>query len=240
MTCFVPATYADLILLLQTSDVKPVQGSEPEVESPNNLNRSEELFVTPTFRVRASSWDTPPGPARRSNSSRARTGSMDSNRSPHRPLPSHIQRLRTEFLQSRLSPPHPPPKSSNSQELTQTSDVSFSPVTFPIYIYDCPLAGIMDALIQKENSAALGNDVYLDRTMPLDEYRIPETTEEISINHSRDQTTFSNEESDNLSNNSNNKTSKQNPADALAGNIYINIYATYMIHNTLTTPLFSY
>jgi len=145
-----------------------------------------EVSNDPPFRMRASSWDTV---TKRANESldRIRTGSMDSKVKIRHPFIGPSLRLRdvsTDVEESKGRPvkcPSTMPPKSTTKPPNLSTDLNsehihlhvpkFGAITLPVYVYDCPLAVLMDVLVYRDTDNVSGNkmckDIYQDRTFKL-------------------------------------------------------------------------
>lgn len=145
-----------------------------------------EVTSDPPFRMRASSWDTVTKNAKDSLD-RIRTGSMDSKIKIRRPFTGPSLRLRdaaTDVEESKghhvkypftasqkitSAPPNPSPDLNSGHVLLHVP--KYGALTLPIYVYDCPLAMLMDVLVYRDIDDESGNkvckDIYQDRTFKL-------------------------------------------------------------------------
>lgn len=155
-----------------------------------------EVSNDPPFRMRASSWDTV---TKRANESldRIRTGSMDSKVKIRHPFVGPSLRLRdvsTDVEESKGRPvkyPSTMPQKSTTKPPNLSPDLNsdhvhlrvpkFGAITLPVYVYDCPLAVLMDVLVYRDTDSESGNkickDIYQDRT-----FKLPNV-----LNHSQNQ-----------------------------------------------------
>jgi hypothetical protein len=152
--------------------------------SPLSFDQPEVTNSTP-FRMRASSWDTV---TKRSHENwhRIRTGSMDSKIKVKHPFIGPSLRLRdiatdveenkgchgkssTLSQKATSAPPNPSPDLNSERGLLRVP--KYGAITLPIYVYDCPLAMLMDVLVYRDTDAECDNkvckDIYQDRTFKV-------------------------------------------------------------------------
>jgi hypothetical protein len=159
---------------LRSDSCSPLSFDQPEVTH------------NPPFRMRASSWDTVTKHARESWD-RIRTGSMDSKIKVKQPFVGPSLRLRdiaTDVEESKgchgkcpftlsqkvtSAAPNPSPDLNSEHGLLHVP--KYAAITLPIYVYDCPLAMLMDVLVYRDTDGECDNkvckDIYQDRTFKV-------------------------------------------------------------------------